>query len=69
MPSGALQAAQTIPGRESPEEEGVGHCDAVLALACHPRLAMFATGALQKDRSIRLWVDRSDPSVTPGTLP
>ena len=69
MPACALQVAQVIPGRESPEEEGVGHCDAVLALTCHPRLAMFATGALQKDCSIRLWVDRSDPSSTPGTLP
>ncbi len=63
-----LQHAQQIPGRESAEEEGNGHCDAVLALACHPRLAMFATGALQKDRTIKLWVDRSDPSIEPGVL-
>ena len=62
----APQHAQQIPGRESAAEEGEGHCDSVLALACHPRLAMFATGALQKDRTIKLWVDRNDPSIQAG---
>ena len=38
----------------------------MLALACHPRLAMFATGALSRDRSIKLWVDRNDPSIHTG---
>jgi len=58
------QHAQELPGKESKEAEGDGHCDAVLAISCHPRRAMFATGALQKDCTIKLWIDKSDPSIT-----
>lgn len=58
-----LQLVQRIPGKESKEAEGDGHCDAVLAVAANPRRAMIASGALQKDCSIKLWVDRSDPTI------
>lgn len=63
-----MQVAQVIPGRESKEAPGDGHCDAVLAVARHPRYAMFASGALQNDCTVKVWVDKTDPSITPDVL-
>jgi len=31
------------------------HADAVLAICCNPKAPMFASGALEKDRTIKIW--------------
>ena len=52
-----LQEVQRIPGRESLEAEGEGHCDVVLAVAAHPKANAFASGGLSKDKEIKIWGD------------
>ena len=32
-----------------------GRADAVLALDCHPEKEFVATGAMEQDKSIKLW--------------
>lgn len=51
----AAQLLQEVPGRGSADAPGDGHCDAVVALDCHPRERLLATGALDKDRTVKLW--------------
>ena len=53
------QVVQVLPGRDGPEEPGAGHCDAVLAVACHPKKSMIASGALGRDCTIKLWTDET----------
>ena len=50
---------QRIEGRPDAGAPGEGHCDAVLAVSCHPSRCVMATGALKRDPTIRLWADAS----------
>ncbi|KRX69077.1 Protein will die slowly [Trichinella sp. T6] len=36
-----------------------GHVDVVLAIACHPKQQLIASGALENDRLIKGWVNES----------
>ena len=56
-PGFCLQLVQKIEGRSSPEEEGDGHCDLVLAVARHPTSNIIASGGLSKDCLIKIWED------------
>ena len=61
-----MQMVQRIEGRPDASAPGQGHCDAVLAVACHPKQAIIATGALKRDPTIRLWADASHDRVFAG---
>jgi COMPASS component SWD3 len=37
-----------------------GHTDMVLAVACHPSKSMIASGALDIDKSVRIWVGEQE---------
>ncbi|GAA5826177.1 hypothetical protein JCM5353_003834 [Sporobolomyces roseus] len=39
----------------------IAHKDVVIALAHHPTLPILATGGLEKDKTIKIWIDTSDP--------
>ena len=45
-----------------------GHVDVVLAVAAHPYLPMIASGALEKDRTVKLWRQASHDD-TQSALP
>ncbi len=51
--SGAL--AQLLPGRADAAAPGDGHCDTVVALDAHPTRRLLASGALDADRTVKLW--------------
>ncbi|KRX90069.1 WD repeat-containing protein 5B [Trichinella pseudospiralis] len=36
-----------------------GHVDVVLAIACHPKQQLIASGALENDRLIKGWVNEN----------
>ena len=55
---------QRLEGRPDRNAPGDGHCDAVLAVDAHPKLSVIASGALEKDCTVKLWADSSDPSVS-----
>ena len=46
-----------LQGRPSKDATGEGHCDAVLAVACHPKETMIASGGLTADCTVKIWVD------------
>ena len=46
-------------GRPGPESEGGGHCDVVLAVSTHPTEPIIASGAHEKDRTIKIWTHES----------
>ena len=48
---------QLLPGRPSADAPGDGHCDTVVALDVHPTRRLLASGALDADRTIKLWTD------------
>ncbi|GAA5907138.1 WD40 repeat domain-containing protein [Sporobolomyces salmoneus] len=48
-----LQTRQVVDSWEA-------HKDVVIALASHPTLPILATGALEKDKTIKIWVDVSE---------
>ncbi|GAA5886337.1 hypothetical protein JCM16303_002503 [Sporobolomyces ruberrimus] len=45
-------------------ESWIAHKDVVIALACHPTLPLLATGALEKDKTIKVWVDQTKGAST-----
>ncbi len=47
------QLMQRLQGRSDENAPGDGHCDAVLAVDAHPTLSVIASGALEKDRTVR----------------
>ena len=51
------QVVQVLQGRPSKDAPGEGHCDAVLAVACHPKETMIASGGLTADCTVKIWVD------------
>mmetsp|Transcript_21785 Transcript_21785/g.30304 ORF Transcript_21785/g.30304 Transcript_21785/m.30304 type:complete len:377 (-) Transcript_21785:237-1367(-) len=51
---------QQIHGRKSSEEEGDGHCDVVVAVDCYSQGGVIASGALDKDRTVKIWI--SEPT-------
>lgn len=54
---GRAQVVQVLQGRPSKDAPGEGHCDAVLAVACHPKETMIASGGLTADCTVKIWVD------------
>lgn len=54
-----LQIVQQIPGRETADEAGEGHCDKVIAVSCHPDRKLMASGSLNSDTSVKIWEDNN----------
>ena len=48
---------QTLRGRKAAGDAGTGHCDVVVGITCHPKRSMFASAALEGDKTIKIWVD------------
>lgn len=59
----AAQIVQTLAGRKDADAPGDGHCDAVLAVDAHPKVSAIASGALERDATIKVWADPTDPSI------
>ncbi|CAD7696095.1 unnamed protein product [Ostreobium quekettii] len=51
---------QKIEGRATPSSPGEGHCDVVLCVDTHPKQIMVASGAKERDCSIRLWRENGE---------
>jgi COMPASS component SWD3 len=47
--------AEAPTGAAAAPPRGDGHCDVVCAVDVHPLRRMVATGALDKDRTVKLW--------------
>jgi len=59
--------AQVLEGRQSSSSKGDGHCDAVVAIDCHPHKQVLASGALKKDCTVKIWIDDGSTSTTEGS--
>ncbi|GAA6061143.1 hypothetical protein JCM10212_001743 [Sporobolomyces blumeae] len=44
------------------------HKDVVVALAHHPTLPILATGSLEKDKTIKIWIDTASPLASTALL-
>ena len=62
------QVRQVLPGRDAPDAPGDGHCDTVVALDVHPTRRVFASGALDADRTVKIWTHeaRADEPMAEG---
>jgi hypothetical protein len=47
------QLVQQLQGRPDENAPGDGHCDTVLAVDAHPKMSVIASGALEKDKTVR----------------
>jgi hypothetical protein len=50
-----MQVVQQLPGRDSSEQPGDGHCAAVLCVAAHPSKPMLASAGHEPDCSVKIW--------------
>ncbi|KAK9909595.1 hypothetical protein WJX75_004688 [Coccomyxa subellipsoidea] len=57
------QLVQQLQGRPDENAPGDGHCDTVLAVDAHPKMSVIASGALEKDKTVKIWADTTDPTV------
>jgi COMPASS component SWD3 len=44
-----------------------GHSDVVLSVTCHPTLNMIASGSIDTDKTVKIWVDAGDDDVVVET--
>eukprot|EP00959_Pyramimonas_sp_CCMP1952_P448965 9401005-Pyramimonas_sp.AAC.1 len=51
------EIVQKLDGRESADAQGDGHCDVVVAIDCHANRPVIASGSLEKDKTVKIWIE------------
>jgi len=53
------ELVQQLHGKKSADAEGDcdGHCDVVVAIDCHKDKQVIASGSLEKDKTVKIWID------------